>query len=125
MGKDKGRTKKQKPFSYKVRQGKDKGKTVKNKTLFSKRVEGKKKKKKEKKGKKKKKKKNILWSYSELLNAIHKNPSRPKRLAVVFHFHEAFLTTTRSSQAFFLLRCLRLSQSVCVCRFILAYWLFL
>ena len=54
MGKDKGRTKKQKPFSYKVRQGKDKGKTVKNKTLFSKRVEGKKRKKKEK-GKKKKK----------------------------------------------------------------------
>jgi len=37
MGKDKGRTKKQKPFSYRVRQGKDKGKTVKNKTLLSKR----------------------------------------------------------------------------------------
>ena len=70
MGKDKGRTKKQKPFSYRVRQGKDKGKTVKNKTLFSKRVEEKKRKKKEKK-RKRKKKKNILWSYSELLNAIH------------------------------------------------------
>ena len=56
MGKDKGRTKKQKPFSYKVRQGKDKGKTVKNKTLFSKRVEGKKRKKKEKKRKKKRRK---------------------------------------------------------------------
>ena len=55
MGKDKGRTKKQKPFSYRVRQGKDKGKTVKNKTLFSKRVEGKKRKKKEKKGEKKRK----------------------------------------------------------------------
>ena len=55
MGKDKGRTKKQKPFSYRVRQGKDKGKTVKNKTLFSKRSEGKKRKK-EKKGKKRKKK---------------------------------------------------------------------
>ena len=55
MGKDKGRTKKQKPFSYKVRQGKDKGKTVKNKTLFSKRVEGKKRKKKEKKKEKKEK----------------------------------------------------------------------
>ena len=67
MGKDKGRTKKQKPFSYRVRQGKDKGKTVKNKTLFSKRSEGKKR----KKEKKRKKKKNILWSYSELLNAIH------------------------------------------------------
>ena len=82
MGKDKGRTKKQKPFSYRVRQGKDKGKTVKNKTLFSKRVEEKKRKKKEKK-RKRKKKKNILWSYSELLNAIHKKLSSKTQFVII------------------------------------------
>ena len=59
IGKDKGRTEKQK---RREGQGKDKGKTAKI-VLVSGR----------KKKEKKERKKNILWGYSELLNAIHNN----------------------------------------------------